>query len=75
MLTDNLLPSDIFLLDLSKTAGIVLKKGSATSHLAILAKDNNIPLILKVGDELDNIPNGATIVLDGDKGEIGRAHV
>ena len=70
ILADNMLPSDIFLIDLSKPAGIVLKKGNVTSHLAILANDNDIPLILRIGDELDSIRSGETIVIDGDKGEI-----
>ena len=70
ILADNMLPSDTFLIDLSKLAGIALKKGNTTSHMAILANDNNIPLILRAGDDLDNIQDGETIVIDGDKGEI-----
>ncbi len=70
ILADNLLPSDTLMIDLSKLAGIALKKGSINSHLAILAKNNAIPLVLAVGDGLDEISEGNMIVVDGDKGQI-----
>ncbi|MDR1500863.1 MAG: phosphoenolpyruvate--protein phosphotransferase [Prevotella sp.] len=70
IIAENLLASDTISIDLSKLSGIALKKGSKTSHLAILAKSNAIPLILGAGDELDTIQNGDTIVIDSEKGVI-----
>lgn len=70
IIAENLLASDTISIDLSKLSGIALKKGSKTSHLAILAKSNAIPLILGTGDELDTIQNGDTIVIDSEKGVI-----
>src|SRR5699024_12616437 len=55
---------------LSKLAGSAVKKGSINSQLAILAKNNAIPLVLAVGDSLDEISEGRMIVVDGDKGQI-----
>ena len=70
ILADNLLPSDTILIDLSKLEGIALKKGSINSHLAILARNNGIPLVLGAGDKLDDIADGDTVVVDGDTGRL-----
>lgn len=70
IIAENLLASDTISIDLSKLSGIALKKGSNTSHLAILARNNAIPLILGVGDELDAIQDGDTIVIDSEKNVI-----
>lgn len=70
IIADNLLPSDTMLIDLSKLEGIALKKGSITSHLTILARSHAIPLVLGIGDELDQIDDGETIVVDADHGTV-----
>ncbi len=70
ILADNLLPSDSILIDLSKLAGIALKKGSINSHLAILARSHGIPLVLGIGDVLDNIADGQTVVVDSEHGVV-----
>lgn len=70
LVADNLLPSDTVLIDFSKIAGIALKKGSHTSHLAILCRNNGVPLVLGVGNPLDELSDGTTVVVDGDKGNI-----
>lgn len=70
LIADNLLVSDTIMIDKSKLAGIALRKGSKTSHVAILARDNGIPLVLGMGEGIDSIPDDETIVIDGDKGEV-----
>lgn len=70
IIADNLLASDTTLIDFSNLTGIILKRGSTTSHLAILAKNNGIPLILGVGDELDSIRNEDIISIDCERGLI-----
>ena len=70
LIADNLSVSDTVMIDKSKLAGIILRKGSRTSHIAILARDNAIPLVLRTGDAIDAIPDGEPVVIDGDKGEI-----
>ena len=70
LIADNLLVSDTVLIDKSKLAGIALRKGSKTSHVAILARDHAIPLVLGIGEAIDDIPDDAMVVIDGDKGEI-----
>lgn len=68
VVADNLLPSDTIRIDLSKLTGIALKKGSVNSHLAILARNNAIPLILGIGDTLDSVQHGDMVVLDAEQG-------
>jgi phosphotransferase system enzyme I (PtsI) len=70
VVADNLLPSDTILIDLAKLAGLALKKGSVNSHLAILAKSNAIPLVLGLGNALDDVLSGDTVVVDADAGKI-----
>jgi len=65
-----LLPSDILKLSLQKVAGIVLLSSGVTSHVAILARSLNIPLVIVDEPQLLNIKNGSSILLDGAMGNI-----
>lgn len=70
LLADNLLVSDTLLIDKTKLAGIVLREGSKTSHIAILARDHEIPLVLGTGAGIDSIPDNEIVIIDGDSGEV-----
>lgn len=70
LIADNLLVSDTVLIDKSKLAGIALRKGSKTSHIAILARNHEIPLVLGIGERIDSIPDNEIVIIDGDKGEV-----
>ena len=65
-----LLPSDVLKLSLQQTAGIVLLSGGVTSHVAILARSLNIPLVIIDEPRLLSLPNGSSVLLDGDRGNI-----
>jgi phosphocarrier protein FPr/phosphocarrier protein len=57
------------LIGLSKTlAGICTSAGGPTSHVAILAAAMNIPAVVAAGPALMGVPDGATLILDGDAG-------
>lgn len=70
LIVDNLSVTDTVLIDKSKLAGIALREGSKTSHVAILARDHAIPLVLGIGDAIDTIPDDELAIIDGDKGVI-----
>lgn len=70
LIADNLLVSDTLLIDKSRLAGIALRDGSKASHIAILARDHEIPLVLGIGDGIDAIPDNEIIIIDGDSGEV-----
>ena len=59
-----LLPSDIFRFTTGNLLGIATEKGSATSHVAILAKALNIPALLGVRNLLSKVKEGNPVILD-----------
>ncbi len=67
---DELAPSDTALIDFSRVCGVVTRRGSATSHLAILARNMGLPAVVGLGDDFDRLADGETVVLDGEAGEL-----
>jgi phosphotransferase system enzyme I (PtsI) len=55
-------------LDREHVVGLVSEEGTRTAHAAILAHSLGIPAVMGVGDALARIPNGATLLLDGQSG-------
>jgi phosphoenolpyruvate-protein phosphotransferase (PTS system enzyme I) len=51
-------------------AGMVTAKGSKTAHAAIMARTLGIPAVLGLGSNIEQIKDGDTIIVDGDKGTI-----
>ena len=49
-------PSDLSSLDRSRVTALVMARGGATSHAAILARQAGIPALVAVGDALHAIP-------------------
>lgn len=50
---------------LSRVAGVVCEFGGSTSHLASLARERGIPMVLGVLDATRQIPDGAQVAVDG----------
>jgi len=50
---------------LSRVAGVVAELGGSTSHLASLARERGIPMVLGVNDATLRIPDGAQVAVDG----------
>lgn len=65
-----LYPSDILKLASEEVAGIVLVSGGTTSHVAILARSLQIPMIIADRPELLTLPEGTSVLMDGDIGNI-----
>ncbi|MFT5207663.1 MAG: phosphoenolpyruvate-protein phosphotransferase [Candidatus Omnitrophota bacterium] len=63
-----LLPSDTVHLDSEQVNGIVTQEAGHNSHVTILARALNVPLVSKVGSRMEQVPEGAPVVLDGQKG-------
>ncbi|MEK8067503.1 glucose PTS transporter subunit IIA, partial [Burkholderia contaminans] len=51
-------PSDLSSLDRQRVTALVMARGGATSHAAIIARQLGIPALVAVGDALYAIPNG-----------------
>src|SRR6266436_1807509 len=50
---------------LPRVAGFVAELGGSTSHLASLARERGIPMVLGVRDATRKIPDGAQVAVDG----------
>jgi pyruvate, water dikinase len=50
---------------LPRVAGVVAELGGSTSHLASLARERGIPMVLGVLDATIRIPDGAQVAVDG----------
>jgi phosphocarrier protein FPr len=70
LIAEELTPSDLAALDRTKVLGCATAGGGATSHIAILAQSFGLPLVVGVEPRALEIPSGAAIVLDGDKGAV-----
>ena len=67
LLADDLAPADTAGLDPARVIGLATRLGGTTSHTAIIARQLGLPCVVAVGG-LDDVPAGATVLLDGDAG-------
>ncbi len=70
LLAERLTPSDTAELDPDAVVGIATAAGGRTSHAAIIARSLSIPAVVGVGSGLDEIPDGATVLVDGEAGTV-----
>ena len=55
---------------LPRVAGLVSERGGSTSHLASLARERGIPMVLGVHEATQRIPDGARMAVDGVAGVV-----
>lgn len=65
-----LVPSDALKFSSQNVSGIVLLSGGVTSHVAVLARSLNIPLVIADDARLLELPAGTRMLLDGWLGNI-----
>ena len=70
IVADDLSPSETVQIDKNKVLAFVTVHGSTNSHTAILARMMNIPALVGVPIDLEQIHTGMKAVVDGFKGEI-----
>jgi phosphotransferase system enzyme I (PtsP) len=63
-------PAELLDYDRSRLAGLVLEEGSATAHVAIVARGLDIPVLGRVRGALERIEAGDRLVLAADVGQI-----
>ena len=63
-------PSDVLKLASESVAGIIMVSGGVTSHVAIIARSLQIPMIIAQRKELLRIPEGTEILMDAEIGTI-----
>jgi pyruvate,water dikinase len=59
---------------LPRVAGVVAERGGSTSHLASLARERGIPMVLGVLDATRRIPDGVRVAVDGVAGVVRWMH-
>jgi phosphotransferase system, enzyme I, PtsP len=70
VIAPELYPSDVLRLASEDIKGIILVSGGVTSHVAIIARSLQIPLIIANHPELLQLPDGTPIVMDGESGNV-----
>jgi len=70
VIADDLNASQVQAISSGGGAGAVVRRGSPTSHMAIMARNLGLPLVLRAGARSDAIADGDTVVVDGDEGTI-----
>lgn len=69
VVADDLTPSDTVQLEKQYVLGFITRIGGKTSHTAILAQSLGIAAVLGLGEGVDAIEDGVTIILDGSTGD------
>ena len=70
IVADDLSPSETVQMDREKILALVTVHGSPNSHTAILARMMNIPALVGIPMNLDEVHTGMLAVVDGFKGEV-----
>ncbi|RKX72809.1 MAG: phosphoenolpyruvate--protein phosphotransferase, partial [Spirochaetes bacterium] len=68
LVSPNLLPSEMIMLDPDKVRGIALDAGGKTSHTAILARSQGIPAVLGLRSITRDIKPDDLLIVDGNLG-------
>jgi phosphohistidine swiveling domain-containing protein len=68
LIASTLLPTELPLL--MAPAGIVAETGSVLGHVAAQARERGIPAVVGAVGALASIPEGALVVIDGERGEV-----
>ena len=63
-------PAELLEYGRKKLKGLVLEEGAPTSHIVIIARAMEIPVVGKVADATSAIQSGDPVIVDGDNGEI-----
>lgn len=70
LVAETLAPSRFLEIDWSRAGGAALARGSATSHMAMLARARGVPLVTGLGEGALRLRDGSRVVLDADAGEL-----
>ena len=66
----NMGPAALLDYDRARLRGLVLEEGGETSHIAIVARALNIPVVSEVENATSLVETGDAIIVDGDVGDV-----
>jgi phosphotransferase system enzyme I (PtsI) len=70
VVSHHLSPADIILLSRSNIKGFATDTGGKTSHISLICKSLNIPIVVGLGNFSQKVVSGNRIILDGNDGVI-----
>ena len=70
LVAEELTPSDTASLNRASVLGLCTTTGGASSHVAILARSLEIPLVAGIDSKALDLPNGTRVILDGTTGTL-----
>jgi phosphocarrier protein FPr len=70
VVAEDLTPSDTASLDRTRVRGLCTTMGSATSHVAILARGLGLPAVAGMDPRVLDLTPGTRVILDGDRGTL-----
>lgn len=70
IVTRELTTSDLSKIKIRNILGFISEIGGANSHVSIIARNKQIPMIIRVDDVLSKIKNDDFLIIDGNSGEI-----
>lgn len=68
LVADDLMPSEVAALDLSRVVGLATARGGPTSHVAIIAASRGLPALVALGEGVLLLGESTSLVLDADGG-------
>ncbi|HWI27650.1 MAG TPA: phosphoenolpyruvate--protein phosphotransferase [Stellaceae bacterium] len=70
LIASNMGPAELLDYDRRRLKGLVLEEGSPTSHVAVVARALDIPVIGRVKDVLEKVESGDLVVVDADEQQV-----
>ncbi|HWR02238.1 MAG TPA: phosphoenolpyruvate--protein phosphotransferase [Chlorobaculum sp.] len=70
VVSHHLSPADIILLSRSNIKGFATDTGGKTSHISLICKSLNIPIVVGLGNFSQKVVSGSKVILDGNEGLI-----
>ena len=70
LLAEDLTPSLFLGHDWSQGGAIALSKGSASSHVAMLARMRRVPMVVGLGIDFQSVRPGTTVIVDAEDGKV-----
>ncbi|HVO03359.1 MAG TPA: phosphoenolpyruvate--protein phosphotransferase [Candidatus Cybelea sp.] len=66
----NMGPAELLDYDRRKLKGVVLEEGTATAHVAIVARALDLPVLGRLSELMIKVLPGDTLIIDGDNGQL-----
>ncbi len=68
--SDTLSPADIILLSRSNIKGFITDSGGKTSHISLICRSLNIPIVVGLGNLAQKVSTGMQLIIDGTTGTV-----